>query len=591
MIEICFPNNTKARNNKIRMLVFCVFAFVFSATFAFLSTSNQDKTEAASTKDFRAGNIISDAVMSDYNSMTVDQIQSFLKSKNSCNQSADPSAVYATRYENVNITKHGINYNRRYYFRNASGGENSGLYHVKDGHFVCMADETINGRSAAYHIWDAAQTFKINPKVLIVLLEKEQSLVTDKWPYEVQYRAATGYGCPDSAACDSKYYGLEAQLGNAAYLFHTVLSGGWTNFPLGNNYIQYHYNKACGGSTVKIENLATSALYRYTPYQPNAASLAAGYGVTGDGCGAYGNRNFFLLYTDWFGSTQKTSGKTVTPSEQSAITQKITNEYNKLGGASKFGKAKNGLEWNDETGIYWIEYEKGFIVGSNKKGYYESTGKIRNVWKSKGFETSNLGFPTSNIETSPESGINWQYFEGGAIVGNDKYGYYESSGQIRRVWQNQRFEFGPLGFPTSSIQTTPSSGIIYQHYTGGAIVGNDKYGYYESRGKIREVWQKFGFEFGPLGFPTSNIETTSATGISYQYYSGGAIVGDDKHGYYESRGKIREAWANQRFEFGKLGFPTSNIYDAGANLKAQSYEHGIIYLNTKSNQTTIKYSK
>ncbi len=297
MIETSFPIGTKTRNGRTRILVFCLFAFVFSATLAFLSTSNQDKTEAASTKDFKAGNIMSDAVMSDYNSMTIDQIQAFLKSKNACNMSAEPSAVGASRYENVNITKHGVTYNRRYYF-----GSSSGLYHVKDGHFVCMADESFNGRSAAYHIWDAAQTFKINPKVLIVLLEKEQSLITDKFPYEVQYRAATGYGCPDTAACDSKYYGLEAQLGNAAYLFHTVLSGGWTNFPLGTNYIQYNPNPGCGGSKVKIENLATSALYRYTPYQPNSAALAAGYGVTGDGCGAYGNRNFFLLYSDWFGN-------------------------------------------------------------------------------------------------------------------------------------------------------------------------------------------------------------------------------------------------------------------------------------------------
>ncbi len=292
----------KRRYHKKRIMFAGVFSFVFAATFAFLSTANQDKTEAASTANFKAGNIISDAVMTDYNSMTVDQIHAFLKSKNSCNQSADPAAIGATRYENVNTTKHGITYNRRYFFRNSSGGENSGLYHVKDGHFVCMADETINGHSAAYVIWDAAQAFKINPKVLIVLLEKEQSLVTDKWPYEVQYRAATGYGCPDSAACDSKYYGLEAQVGNAAYLFGKIVYENKHNYyPVGKNYVKYHYDNSCGGSVVNIENRATGALYTYTPYQPNAASLAAGYGLASGGCGAYGNRNFFLLYSDWFG--------------------------------------------------------------------------------------------------------------------------------------------------------------------------------------------------------------------------------------------------------------------------------------------------
>jgi hypothetical protein len=57
---------------------------------------------------------------------------------------------------------------------------------------------------------------------------------------------------------------------------------------------------ACGGSTVYIRNQATASLYNYTPYQPNNAAKAAGYGL-GDGCSSYGNRNFFLYYSDWFG--------------------------------------------------------------------------------------------------------------------------------------------------------------------------------------------------------------------------------------------------------------------------------------------------
>ncbi len=55
-------------------------------------------------------------------------------------------------------------------------------------------------------------------------------------------------------------------------------------------------------SNVNIVNLATAALYDYTPYQPNAAALAAGYG-TGDSCSSYGNRNFYLYFNDWFGTT------------------------------------------------------------------------------------------------------------------------------------------------------------------------------------------------------------------------------------------------------------------------------------------------
>ena len=51
-----------------------------------------------------------------------------------------------------------------------------------------------------------------------------------------------------------------------------------------------------------IQNQATANLYIYTPYQPNAAALNNLFG-SGDGCSAYGNRNFWRLFSDWFGST------------------------------------------------------------------------------------------------------------------------------------------------------------------------------------------------------------------------------------------------------------------------------------------------
>lgn len=234
---------------------------------------SQPKSRAANLQNFRPGNIMSDAVMSDKNSMSVQDIQAFLVSKNPCNNT---NIQLAKRYPNLK-------------------------YHIKDGKFVCMAHEDFNGESAAQIIWRAAQDYNINPRVIIVLLEKEQGLITDTWPNHIQYRSATGFGCPDTAACDAQYYGLKNQVRHAAKLFRSVLDGGWSNYPVGQNYIRYNPKSWCGGSVVNIENRATSALYRYTPYQPNQSSLNAGYG-TGDACGAYGNRNFWLFFSDWFGS-------------------------------------------------------------------------------------------------------------------------------------------------------------------------------------------------------------------------------------------------------------------------------------------------
>jgi hypothetical protein len=128
----------------------------------------------------------------------------------------------------------------------------------------------------------------------------------DDWPEEWQYRIATGYGCPDSASvCNSEYYGFFNQVYLAAKQFKRyVAQPGTFNYAAGRrSFIAYQANNAgCGGTDVTIQNGATAALYNYTPYQPNGAALANLYG-TGDGCSAYGNRNFWRLFNDWFGPT------------------------------------------------------------------------------------------------------------------------------------------------------------------------------------------------------------------------------------------------------------------------------------------------
>ena len=262
-----------------------IFVMVF--LFVFLSYNfgkTRDGVLAVDLGRFQAGYIISDWQMTDYSSMSEADIQNWLISKNPCN-------------------------NRDYgYYQRLSAGS-AYRWHFENGHFVCLSEERFGdndneigfqyGETAAHIIWQAAQDYRINPKVLLVLLQKETGLITDPIPNNGDYRKATGYGCPDTAVCSSRYYGFKNQVRNAAYLFRIVMDGNSSYYPIGNNYIQYNPNAGCGGSVVNIRNLATSALYRYTPYQPNQGALNAGYGTAF--CGAYGNRNFYSYFEDWFG--------------------------------------------------------------------------------------------------------------------------------------------------------------------------------------------------------------------------------------------------------------------------------------------------
>lgn len=273
-----------------RSYLFTIFAFFFAATLAFLGIRGAKNTEArADLSGFRAGNIISDSVMADYNSMSEAEINNFMHSKNSCNS---------------------------HNFANAAYWEARGhtfYYSADRSHLLCLADIDFNGESAAHIIWSAAQYYRINPKVLLVTLEKEMSLITDTYPAAWNLSRATGYGCPDhnNGACSDSDSGFKNQVYGAAWLYRHVLDTNDSGYPAGRTVnVLYHPYNNCGTQSVYIENRATAALYRYTPYVPNSAALSWG----SDGCSSFGNRNFYAFFTEWFGSTQGDSSSAYIPS-------------------------------------------------------------------------------------------------------------------------------------------------------------------------------------------------------------------------------------------------------------------------------------
>lgn len=252
--------------------------------------------QAVTGSDWRAGRIIDDGIFYNKNAMNVDQIQQFLNAKVPvCDTQGSQPHAGTTR--------------KAY---SASNGVSTPFICLKDyqenptTHQNNLGGSVPSGAiSAAQIIWNAAQQYTINPQVLIVMLQKEQALVQDDWPWPVQYRSAMGYGCPDTAACDNQYYGFYNQVMNAARQFRLYANNPNNyNFVPGNgNNIQYNPNGGCGSGPVTIEDQSTASLYNYTPYQPNQAALNNLYG-NGDGCSAYGNRNFWRMFNDWFGPTR-----------------------------------------------------------------------------------------------------------------------------------------------------------------------------------------------------------------------------------------------------------------------------------------------
>lgn len=248
---------------------------------------------------FNAGRIITDELFFDGSAMTESGVQSFLNEKvPSCRSGYTCLRSYGTSTYSI-----GANPMCRPY----SGG---------------------GWESAARIITKVAAACGISQKVILVTLQKEQALVTDTWPSARQYKYAMGADCPDSGDGCGATAGFFQQVYRGAYMLkrYTQPSGTGPGTSYNTDFaamkrayttvsVRYGVSTSCGTKSVYISNQATHVLYVYTPYTPNAGALAAGWGTAY--CGAYGNRNFFRYYFQWFGDPNGIPPRMQTPPDQS----------------------------------------------------------------------------------------------------------------------------------------------------------------------------------------------------------------------------------------------------------------------------------
>ncbi|MGO4536386.1 hypothetical protein [Leifsonia sp. 2MCAF36] len=244
-----------------------------------VGTEKAPSAYAANAADFQAGFLVSDQNFYDGGAMSASDVQSFLLSQNStCHSSY--ACLYGYGQSTPNMA----------------------------GDAYCSPMGGMGSELASSIIARVGAACGISQKALIVLLQKEQGLVTSSSPTQGMFLHATGFSCPDTAPCDPNYAGFFYQMYYGARQFKIYKAHPtWYNYqPNAWNNILYNPNSACGSGSVYIQGYATAGLYNYTPYQPNAAAMANLYG-TGDSCSAYGNRNFWRLWTDWFGSPTQTA--------------------------------------------------------------------------------------------------------------------------------------------------------------------------------------------------------------------------------------------------------------------------------------------
>lgn len=216
-------------------------------TLIFILTPSLVKAEI--DPNFNPNNILTNSQMINCESMTLEDIQNFLEEKGS----------YLANYRTINT--HGS-------VKKAS----EIIYDASVNNYDCEGVNLSEDPSENEKEVKCKKITTVNPKFLLVLLQKEQSLIEDSNPKQSQLDWATGYGCPDGSSCNPYWKGFGKQINSAALQFKWYLK---------NNH-QYSYEKnetyefSNPYSTIKEEitlvtpqNDATAALYNYTPHVYN----------------------------------------------------------------------------------------------------------------------------------------------------------------------------------------------------------------------------------------------------------------------------------------------------------------------------------
>ncbi|WP_427017600.1 polysaccharide deacetylase family protein [Pseudarthrobacter sp. P1] len=169
-----------------------------------------------------------------------------------------------------------------------------------------------------------------------------------------------------------------------------------------------------------------------------------------------------------------------------------------------------------------------------------------------------------------------QTFANGAVYWSAATGAHTAVNGIRQLWSRYAYQAGRLGYPSTDEIGGLRNGGVYQMFQGGAIIWSPASGAHISVGGIRQTWSQVGFENGQLGYPTTDEIGGLRNGGIYQMYQGGAIIWSPATGSHVSMGGIRQTWASTGLENGRLGYPTSNEYAIAGGGVAQDYQGGRI---------------
>jgi len=382
--------------------------------------------------------------------------------------------------------------------------------------------------TAAEVIYNLAREYKVNPKVILVTLQKEQSLIDNPNPPQGLEHAldwAMGYGCLERGGWNEKLKGFYQQVDGASWQFRRYFDCSDSSVYIQKGVIYYGGIGTSGLDDVldiTPVNQATAALYSYTPHVFN------------------GNYNFWKFWREYFGEVKGVSNSV---NNEIVLDPNLLQNSNtplyyldgglkrSLGGLSEEELSKLGFDKNRATPVSLkiinsyptgkkIKYglEGNLLENSAGEIYLIENGKKRKFYSEKSVEDS--GYQLSQIKKDTGGQLDYylpgetMLFPDGALIKTDGPAVYKIENGERKAFTSPAL-FETLGCRWEEIIKVDESELAnYPNgsslkYPDGALiraVGYEKV-YLIENGKAN--WIKTAAEFIKGGYDWGEVVEVS----------------------------------------------------------------------------------
>lgn len=225
------------------------------------------------------------------------------------------------------------------------------------------------------------------------------------------------------------------------------------------------------------------------------------------------------------------------------------------------------------------QFERGLIYWSPASGAHHVIGAIGMRWTALGRQSGFLGYPISGEFCGLRAGGCFQRYQGGSIYWSPVSGAYETRGAIRDVWGRFGWENGTNGYPVSGEFCGLRDGGCAQRFQNGHIYFHPRHGTHRVLGAIFDGWARIGWETSAIGYPITGEFCGLRDGGCFQRFATGSMYWSPGSGAYAVLGAIGAHWGANGWEAGRYGYPVSNEAcrtEGGVRICVQRFQRGEI---------------